>query len=491
MKFDIQISKDEMKATITLIPDSSEDKSDLSFEDIKEALTAQGVIEGIKPEVIQHICSQKKFNQQYLIASGKKPEVGEDAKLKILTKQRERSSYDKGVDADKKVNHYGIREGFLNFVKEKDIIAQRIPPKIGKSGITVTGKEIEGIRGKDINLEAFKGLNTKVESNRVIATKSGILKREDSKFVVQQNIVLENDLGLKTGSIILPLDVDVELTVPGDIKRGFTVQCNKIVVLGNVEDAKVTARTLDVKRGIVGKSDIPIIADNLFADFIIGSRKIKAKFVDIKKEITGGSTILANFVRANTVQECTIKARYGVWADYLYGKNDIFVGIDVDENEEFIKWKAQFENVSKAIKELQQKNIKLIKKEKKLREMVKNRPDNPILKKELEKVDEVLEKIKKFEKIKNALKDKLNLHYENMYISGSPFILIKFGLSKKKGLDSSAKQFNKLNIKEFSYSSHKMQIPGLYTLKGEEVVVNRDYNINEINKLIENYKSGK
>lgn len=485
----IQITKDEKKAFLTIITGENGNSELLTVDELKGALALKGVIKGVKEENLEQICRNKIVNKKVLAAEALSPRRGENGKIQIKIKPKERSTYDKGVDAEKRVDHYGERDGFITYVNEDDVIATRIPPTTGESGYSVTGREIKGISGRDIEWRNYEGRNTRKVGNDLIAVTSGILIKEESKFTIEQAITLEGDLGIQTGSIILPLEADVEVIVPGDIKGGFTVQCRKITVMGNVEDAKIDAKYLVVHRGIVGTSNKEIAADYLTTGFIIGTRIIRSKFLEVKKEISGGSTIYADFVHADVIQECSITARYGVWTKYLYGKNNICVGVDVNEQTEYNKWIEQLDNVDRALLQIKESNKSLLRKSETIKDMAKRKPKNPAVKKELEKVMFVEDKINKIGKITEALKRKIQLHQDNMYVAGSSFILVEQGFMKKEENKDDIKPVNDLTIKEFSYERTKELITGLYILKGEEVVVDSQYNTREICEMIENYRT--
>ncbi len=489
MQIDIRITEDKRKAHLILIADEKNVSEELTINELKNALSKAGVVKGIKENILDQICRSKVFGRRIIIAEAIPPEKGKDGKIQIKVEPEKRSTYDKGIDAEKRVDHYGKREGFYTYVEEDAILATYKPPTRGKNGFTVTGEEIEGILGKDVAWKNIQGKNTKIISNNLIALKSGVLKKEDSKLNIEQIIMLEQDLGIKTGSIVLPLEADIDMIVPGDIKSGFTVQCHKITVMGNVEDAKVTANILEVKRGIIGTSDLPIAADNLITGFIDGKRKIKSKFINVTKEISGGSTIQADFVRSHVIQECSITARYGIWVDYLYGSNDFLVGIDIDEQTEYNNWIEQLDGVDKALIEIKESNKSLIKKGKSIKEMKKRMPNNPAVNKEFEKLCMIEDKINKIEKITEALKRKLQLHQSNMYVGGSPFILIQLGFTKKVMTKEKVKIFNNFTIKEFPYEKSKPFIAGIYTLRNEEVIGEQDYNVQDIKDIMENYRN--
>ena len=488
VKINIQIANNEKQAFLTVISDEENTSKELTVDELKKSLSEKGVIKGIKEITLEQICQYKKFGHKFLVAEAIPPQIGENAKIQIKIKPKKRSSYEKGVDAERRVDHYGVREGFITYVKEGEILSTRVPPERGANGFTVKGNKIDGILGKDVSWLDFQGKDTKVVGNDLIAVNDGILKKEGSKLNIEQNITLEGDLGIKTGSIILPLEADIEMLIGGDIKGGFSVQCHKITVMGNIEDARINAKILEVKRGIVGTSNVPIVVDYLTTGFIIGTRKIKSKFINVKKEISGGSKIQADFVRSHVIQECSVAAKYGVWTDHLYGSNNIWVGVDIDENEEYNNWSRQLDGVDKALKEMELSNQNLIRKADSVREMAKRMPNNPLVKKELANINEIIDKISKIKKVKETLEQKLQLHRDKMYISGSPFILVGLGFTKKALMKVKAKPINKFTIKEFSYERGKPLITGLYTLRGEEVIVDPKYNVSEINEIMENYE---
>lgn len=488
MKIRIKISADKKKALIFIDTKDNSGPKEITKEGIEKALNNAGIVKGIKPEVINHILINHKYDKDFLIAESIPPGIGKEGRIWVREKPRERSTYDKGIDAEKKVDHFGVREGYLTFVKKDAIIATYIPPSAGVPGYTVKGEEIPGLPGKDVSWETTSGRNTIIDDKNLIATADGLLKKEGHIYNVDTSVEISGDLGLKTGSIILPLESDIELIVHGDIKSGFTAQCRKIVVSGTVEDAKIKAKQLEVGRGIVGNSNQPIIADVIETGFIIGTRRIKAKYLNVTKEISGGSMIESNFVRSNSIQECSLTALYGIWTKYLFGKNNILLGVDLEENEEFKVWSEKLEGIKKVLMTLQVSNKSLLKKAESIKDMVKRRPDNPAAKSELKKLNEAVNKIQKCEIIKRALEKKLKMHQDNMFISGSSFLLVEEGFVKKSAGKDNPKPLNNITIKEFSFDRSKTLIPGIYTVQGEEVVAKTDYSVQKIENIAKKYK---
>jgi len=487
MRITPEISKDRKKAYLTVFAEKDNETDSVAYEELLNTLTNSGVIKGINPKILVQICNDRLFNRKFQVAEAIPPEIGENAIIKVEINNAKKEPAENEDDPEAKVDHYGVREGFIIYVKEGEVLATRIPPTRGKNGFTVLGGEIKGLLGGDISLTAVQGSYTEINGEKLVAKVDGIFKRRDNKLHVEQIIEIYGDLGIKTGSIILPLNSDIEIIVNGDIQSGFTVECNRITVNGTVEDAKIKANFLEIKNGIVGTSDLLIQADFLTTGFIIGKRDIKARIITIKKEISGGSTVEADFVHANIIQECTITAKYGVWTKSLFGKNTILVGVNIIENEEFTTLTLQLEGIEKLLKETELSNQSLLKKEDSIRGMAKRMPGNPAIAKEIVKIDEILNKIRKLKQIKESHSTQLEQISKKMYIFGNPFILVEHGFSKNGRNNGQKKPINDLIIKEASYDNSKPLIAGLYTNEGKNVIVNPNYNVREIKEIIENY----
>lgn len=491
MKTNIEIAPDGKKAFLTVLEDPEKTTTGPQVNELKHALSESGVICGINEKILRQICIEQSFNRKFQVAEAIPPKVGENAKIRIKIAPKKPLAESAEDDPDKKIDHYGVREGFITFIRKGTILATRIPPTIGKDGYTVRRENIKGLLGSDISLDVIQGDYTKIEGSNLVAKVDGIFKRRDNKLHIEQIIELKQDLGIKTGSIILPLDADIELIIPGDIKSGFSVQCNKIMVAGTVEDAKVTARFLEVKKGIVGTSDLPIKADFLTTSFVIGKRRIKSRVINILREISGGSSVESDFVCSQIIQECSITAKYGVWTKYLYGKNSILVGVDIKENEEYQNLTKQLQGVESVRKDTELSNQSLLKKDEYLRSIAKRMPNNPSIAKELIKLQEVEEKILKLERIKETIEEKLRHLSKSMYIFEDPFILVELGFTKKIKTGDQLRPVNDLTIKDSSYERNKPHITGLYSTDSGKIIVNQEYNVHEISSHIEKYKKAR
>ncbi len=486
---DVAVNDDDMAAYLTLRLENGKDFPPLKSDILREALRDRGVMKGIDEKALEDIASGGTLNEKVLVAKAVAPKDGSPGSIYVEVKPKERSTYDRGVDAEKRVDHYGEREGFITYVRAGQVIAGYVPPAKGEPGFTVTGKIIEAEPGKDITFSKCQGKNTKIVGDKLIAEREGILLRDEGTFSVMREIAIDGDLGIKTGSVLLPLEADIDLTIGGDIKSGFTVQCRNIVVYGSVEDATVTAKVLDVKKGIVGTSAKTVTADLVTAGYIAGTRRIKAKYLQVAREISGGSRIEADFVRSSIIQECSVTVKYGVWTDYLFGGNRVWAGVNIEESAEYRAWSARLADIEKTLGEMKEKSLQLLKKEDSVRAMASRMPNNPVVQKEWMKITEAKENIAKAERAKQALEQKIREHMEKMFFDGSAFILVRLGFVKPTDKKSALQPVNELKIRDFSYDKSRPLTPGIFLLKDNAVVHSKEYALKDFQELAEKYRA--
>lgn len=489
MNISLKITEDETKAFVKIIPKTPDDTAALTVDNLKRFLMKKGVVKGIKDDVLAEMCRNKEFDKVILVAEAVSPLTGDSGTIDIRVKPNERQSYDKGVGLEKQVDHYGEKEGFITFVEAGRILAAYVPADGEEKGFTVTGKELTGITGDNsVSLSDLQGENTKIENNNLIAEKSGVLRKEGDVFHIGQKVILEKDLGLATGSIILPLDADIHLSVGGDIKSGFTVQCRKITVMGNIEDATVTAKELIVNNGIIGKRNNPITANYLSVDFISGPRVVLSKFLLVKNAIAGGAKIQSDYICSDIIREGTIAVKYGMRVNFLLGFNTVQAGADYGEDTDKAQFESHLMQLTKALKDIKITNQQLLKKADSIRQMAGRMSNNPTIQKELHRLNQVNAKIKQLEMAKKIVEKKSEKNLDDMYLHGSPFILIESGFTKQELQKGTTKPLNDFRIYETPYDKSKPFQRGIYVLRENNVVHEPEYDSEEIRKLEENYK---
>ncbi|PNR95894.1 DUF342 domain-containing protein [Petrotoga olearia] len=333
-KYDLRISEDGMVASLKLIDDGRPP----TIGGIKSFLKEKGLVVGIKPEVIEEIVSEPKYDKEYPIAYGIPPKVGKDAQLifqqNIVEKLNNENSY---VDLKESSQ--------LIIVKSGDILAEIIPPSIGEPGKTVRGEKIEGIQGKDLKLKL--GNNVVVNNNKIISKIDGkFLSKEASNGEISLDVSdehkIDGNIDYSTGNVRFP----GKLIITGDVKSGFFVEATSYLeIKGVVESATVFCEGEANIFGIKGAGKSSIKAKILRCNYIenanveaeeaiivktaIVNSNIKAgKHVIIEGgtgKISGGYTLATNLIEAEI-----LGSEMGV-------RTVCEVGVLPDLNEELIK----------------------------------------------------------------------------------------------------------------------------------------------------------
>ena len=445
MEIKVDISKDEKEAQLTVIKDEDDQETPL-VEDLKNALTKAGVTVGIVEAQLILICFDQKFNEEVVVAKCIEQKVGKDAEIKKVNAPKSSEKIQPIVTKDGKMDYFAPREGFVVFVRKGDTIIKKIPPSAGETGKTVLGKEIPGIKGKDILIEQFGGKNTDVKDDSIIASIDGIVKFVDKRYVVEKNFKIATDVGLETGSIKIPRDSDVEIIIDGDIKYGYEVTCPNVKVKGCVEDAKIDAKNLQIAEGIVGTSDITINADIIKVGYINGPRKVYANFIKVTREISNGAVVAADIVQVNIIQGSTVMAKEGIMVDYINGSNNIYIGIDYEVKDEFDRLSKEINVMENEISEMKEESYQVAKRMAKMKQLAKINPKHPHLIKEMMEIKKFKEKLDSSTAYYNDLKGQRRKCAEKMYLLEKNFLITKSGFSTDTSSDKIVDPDTKLHI---------------------------------------------
>ncbi|MFC1490573.1 flagellar assembly protein A [Candidatus Latescibacterota bacterium] len=163
----IEVSADKGEAHITLIPLT--ENPEFSVTQIRDALSKRGVVSGIKKEVLEQFEKNIDFNERILIASGEKPQEGEDGEIE-----------------------YSFESGKTAKVKKGDKIGEIIPPTEGVSGKSVLGDKIDPPKVQIAKIPQL--LNVKISpenKNYLVAEIDGYLLIDHSGIQLQPFFELE------------------------------------------------------------------------------------------------------------------------------------------------------------------------------------------------------------------------------------------------------------------------------------------------------------
>lgn len=295
-KFSLEVTDDEMKAFLTLIPPRRNGRI-VEYDDIYAELEKKAIVSGIREDVINEAIENDKYNQPILIAEGQPPEDGLDAQIDY--KFRVEKEIKLAEDEKGKVNFKEL--DLIENVVVGQILAKKLPARKGTAGKTITGRELPAKDGKDVAI--IVGKNTKLNDDKteLIAEINGQVVYTKGKVSVEPVFEVKGDVSMETGNIVFLGTVIVR----GNVEDGFSVKASgNIEVKGSVGRAQLEAEgDIIIKQGLLGKDSAVIISGNdIIAKFIE-----HAKSVESARDVIVAEGILHSFVDAGKRVICNGK----------------------------------------------------------------------------------------------------------------------------------------------------------------------------------------
>lgn len=266
--FVVDISKDEMKAACTINPPTL-GGADITADQIKKALSAQGVVAGISDEKINALVDSPVYNEPVVVAEAVLPVDGRDAYM-VYNFETDRSKIRAKEAANGQVDFKELN--LIQNVVEGQPLAQKILAEQGKAGKTLYGKYLEAKNGRDINIPLGKNVKVDIDGRTVLAAMNGQVLLLNGKISVEP--VMEVDgVNIKTGNITFLGTV----VVKGSVEDGFDIKAS-----GNIEVS-----------GTVGKCHLESDGDIIVSSGVIGRDE---------GTITCGGSLWAKFIQNTKVQ---------------------------------------------------------------------------------------------------------------------------------------------------------------------------------------------
>lgn len=264
-----KVSLDKMKVTARFYPPSV-NGSFMTTQDILAYLDKLGVKYGINQEIIADHLQKREFFTDILIAQGKEPRHGRDARIEYF--------FNTNPDTKPKHNDDGsVDYKDLNTickVFQGDLLARLHPEDRGDKGVDVTGKEILPRSVKALRIEHGKNIRESEDKTEVFSEVTGHVTLTDGKIFVSNVFEVPADVDNSTGNI----NYDGNVHVHGNVRSGFTIRAHgDIVVDGVVEDAYLQASgQIIVKCGIHGMNKGTLQADGNVICMFIENAKVNA-----------------------------------------------------------------------------------------------------------------------------------------------------------------------------------------------------------------------
>jgi len=351
---EVSLSPDEMRAYVTLVePDGGEG---ITASKLIDALKQQGVVYGIKNDVIDSLEKYPIYNQMICIAEGAPPIDGKDGKVEYkfdISKQRKPTILENG-----KVDYRELN--LVQSVKRGEILCILIPPEPGKKGMTVTGKELKCRDGKHVRMPKGRNVIISDDGTMLLANIDGQVEFSDEKVNVFATYEVKADVDNSTGNISFVGNV----LVRGNVLSGFKVEAGgNVEVWGVVEGAVINAGgDIILRRGMQGMGKGILTSGGDIVARYIENSTIKAKR-DIKSEaimhshVTCGNKLQLGGRKGLLVGgTCRVgrEIEAKVIGSALSVFTDVEVGLDPQVREEYKELREEIAKSAESIKKAEQ-----------------------------------------------------------------------------------------------------------------------------------------
>ncbi len=311
----VNIVELEMKALLTATPPGP-GGADPEYDAITGFLQANGVVEGIKDEVIARFVDKPEYNEPVLVAEGRRPRHGADAR--IVYEFQTDSSQIKLKETDGRVDFKELN--IVQNVVAGQVVARKVPAEPAEPGVTVTGKVLPAEDGKDATIQVGKNVKLSEDGRTAVAEINGQVVISAGKINVEPVYVVNGNVSLKTGNILFLGTV----VVKGHVEDGFDVKASgNIEIMGGVGKSNLDAEgDIIVHQGIGGKSegkvragrnvwskfienadvfagDLVVVSDGIMNCHVIAQRKVICK--GKRASIVGGHVRAAEEINAKSL----------------------------------------------------------------------------------------------------------------------------------------------------------------------------------------------
>lgn len=285
---DVSITDDKMEAHL-FFKKIAED-FECSAEQLESFCKSHNIVYGVKYEELNRIANNPKafFVGKTLIAMGKHPTDGKDGRIQTNVNFDDSDKRPKEL-ADGSVDYKDVVQ--LNNARKGQLIAQRIPPTDGIPGMTVTGEEVPGKKGKDVRFKIGKNVVVDPEHRAMYAAIDGLVTQTDKdKINVFPVYEVNGDVDYNTGNI----DFVGTVVVRGNVLTGFRIKASgDIRVVGGVEGAELEAEgSIEITSGIIAGNKGHVRA----------GQNVKSSFIQDGNVVAGNDVIVSQSIMHSNIR---------------------------------------------------------------------------------------------------------------------------------------------------------------------------------------------
>lgn len=285
MTFRVTVSEDGMRAVAQLYAPSESGEMLSVREFTEELLRRYQVSFGIREDRIQEALASETFCTDIVVAEGKEPRHGTDARIEYFFNTDLRAK--PTVNEDGSVDFFHLNT--INHCQEGDVLARLIPEDAGEYGTSVQGTQIKPRDVKKQQLRYGNNIALSEDGMELTSKVNGHVTLVEGRVFVSNVLELEN-VDISTGNV----EYDGSVTISGNVQSNFSVVAKgNIVVNGLVEGAYLEAGgDIIIARGMVGRSKGELKAGgNVVAKFLENTKVTAAG--DVTTESILHSTVMS------------------------------------------------------------------------------------------------------------------------------------------------------------------------------------------------------
>lgn len=278
----VMVTPDKMKAFITISPPDG--GRPLTAEELSGILRQNGVIHGIKQDMLDILAKSPVYNDMVCAAEGTPPVNGQNGRVEFhfnIAREKRPSILEDGRVDFRELN-------IIESVKKGQVLCSLVAPLPGEKGRTVTGGEMPAAGGKPAVLPRGRNVEAVADGQQLASIIDGQVSYIDGKVNVFATYEVPADVDNSTGNIYFVGNVIVR----GNVLTGFTVEAGgSVEVWGVVEGAVIKAAgDIVLRRGMQGMGKGSLISGGDIVAKYIENSSVEARN-DIKAEAIMHSSV--------------------------------------------------------------------------------------------------------------------------------------------------------------------------------------------------------
>lgn len=350
----IYTSADNMKVVVRFFAPSELGKR-LDVNEFVRDLRFRNISFGIQMDALkEHFEVQPKYCTDIVVALGKEPRHGQDAKIEYF--------FNTDIHVQPTMNEDGSVDFFqlnvINHCKKGDILARIIPADEGEYGESIIGERIKPREVQKLNLKYGNNIELSEDRLSISSMVNGHVMLVEDKVFVSDVYEVEN-VDLSTGNI----EFEGSVQINGNVASNFEVKAQgNVIINGVVEGAHIYAGgNIIIARGMNGMSKGTLTAGgNIVAKFLENATVVAEGYISTESilhtDASAGTEITVSgkkgFITGGHVQagnKITVKTLGAT----LGASTIVEVGVSPKIKQQYMQAQKEAAEIVKAIKNAQ------------------------------------------------------------------------------------------------------------------------------------------